>query len=240
MSSAMSSALSRLAKAKRKWWRDTHPDQGEFSQESWDLQENVRLRNDQNKVWSVVLMHGRSYVSEGNIAAATIAGEADSVGGLWNLLAEKVIDPSFTDPESSIKVDTRFRVTRRDRPSSDIDEVATNAGRCIGRHQTSQQVRQLLVVDSMRGESEWEISNESDQVVTGPSMSADSEAYTPDPMWQRFPDRVKSTNTADITQRTLVIMLAPDRETRDAWLNERDKVFDNLPEDAWFQYLELN
>lgn len=131
-------------------------------------------------------------------------------------------------------------MTRRDRPSSDIDEVATNAGRCIGRHQTSQQVRQLLVVDSMRGESEWEISNESDQVVTGPSMSADSEAYTPDPMWQRFPDRVKSTNTADITQRTLVIMLAPDRETRDAWLNERDKVFDNLPEDAWFQYLELN
>jgi hypothetical protein len=54
MSSAMSSALSRLAKAKRKWWRDTHPDQGEFSQESWDLQETVRLRNDQNKVWSVV------------------------------------------------------------------------------------------------------------------------------------------------------------------------------------------
>jgi hypothetical protein len=34
-----------------------------------------------------VLMHGRSYVSEGNIAAATIAGEADSVGKLWELLA---------------------------------------------------------------------------------------------------------------------------------------------------------
>lgn len=54
MSTTMSNALSRLAKAKRKWWRDTHPNEGEFSQESWDLQETVRLRNDQNKVWSVV------------------------------------------------------------------------------------------------------------------------------------------------------------------------------------------
>jgi hypothetical protein len=92
----------------------------------------------------------------------------------------------------------------------------------------------------MRGESEWEISNESGQVVTGPSMAADSETYTPDPMWKRFPDRVKSDKIADITQRTLVIMLAPDKQTRDEWLTQRDTVFDNLPENAWFQYLELN
>jgi hypothetical protein len=52
----------------------------------------MSVRCEELMTWDQVLMHGRSYTSEGNIAAATIAAEADSVGKLWELLAEKVIE----------------------------------------------------------------------------------------------------------------------------------------------------
>lgn len=53
---------------------------------------DMSVRCEELMTWDQVLMHGRSYTSEGNIAAATIAAEADSVGKLWELLAEKVIE----------------------------------------------------------------------------------------------------------------------------------------------------